>query len=227
MRADEHIGIAMVKELVDTTTVRPVRKLDLNKAAKPLTYVLLKRLADISIALVALAISLPLMVIVSIAIKIESKGPVLYKQTRLGKNGLPFTMVKFRSMYVNAEAEGPRWASDGDDRITKVGSFLRKTRIDEFPQFFQVVTGKMSLVGPRPERPEFYEAFEQYIPGFKQRLFVKPGITGLAQVNGGYLLLPEQKVSYDLEYIEDATLYLDLKIIFSTVKILFSHEGAR
>lgn len=141
---------------------------------------------------------------------------------------MSFEIIKFRSMYDDAENNGAQW-SDGenDERITPFGKFLRLTRMDELPQFAQILTGKMSLVGPRPERECFYEKFETYIHGFSERLKVKPGLTGLAQVSGGYDLRPEEKVVYDIEYIKKRSLWLDLKCILLTVRIIFSHNGAR
>lgn len=168
------------------------------------------------------------MLIIAVIVKLTSPGSVLYKQERLGKDGVSFEIIKFRSMYADAENNGAQ-CSDGenDERITPFGKFLRRTRMDELPQFAQILTGKMSLVGPRPERECFYEKFETYIHGFSERLKVKPGLTGLAQVSGGYDLRPEEKVVYDIEYIKKRSLWLDLKCILLTVRIIFSHNGAR
>ena len=131
-------------------------------------------------------------------------------------------------MKVDAEANGAQWSKgDNDTRITKYGRFMRKTRIDEHPQLFTILFGKMSIVGPRPEREVFYNEFEKYIHGFSERLKVKPGLTGLAQVSGGYDLMPEEKIVYDIEYIKKRSLWLDLKIIFKTVGVIFSHKGAK
>lgn len=216
-----------VTGMVDTTCVRPVRRLRRERINPPHTYLFIKRIFDVSISALGLVALSPLMLLAALAIKGESEGPIFYRQVRLGKNGEPFTMVKLRSMYIDAEQKGPQWASDHDSRVTKVGAILRATRFDEVPQLAQVIAGKMSLVGPRPERPEFYEQFEKYLPGFSQRLAIKPGVTGLAQVNGGYCLTPEEKVLYDLDYIESMSAWLDLKILVKTVRVLFSHEGAR
>jgi lipopolysaccharide/colanic/teichoic acid biosynthesis glycosyltransferase len=163
-----------------------------------------------------------------LAVKCTSKGPALYSQDRLGLNGKKIMMVKFRTMYIDAEKNGAQWSrGDSDPRITKIGRFLRKTRIDELPQLWCILKGDMSLVGPRPEREIFYNEFEKYIHGFSERLKVKPGLTGLAQVNGGYHLRPEEKVVYDVDYIKRRSLALDIKIIFKTFKIVFTHEGAK
>lgn len=180
------------------------------------------------LSLFALIVLLIPMLIIAVIVKLTSPGSALYKQERLGKDGVSFEIIKFRSMYADAENNGAQW-SDGenDERITPFGKFLQRTRMDELPQFAQILTGKMSLVGPRPERECFYEKFETYIHGFSERLKVKPGLTGLAQVSGGYDLRPEEKVVYDIEYIKKRSLWLDLKCILLTVRIIFSHNGAR
>ena len=195
--------------------------------AKPV-YSFFKRFFHIVLSLFALIVLLIPMLIIAVIVKLTSPGSVLYKQERLGKDGVSFEIIKFRSMYADAENNGAQW-SDGenDERITPFGKFLRRTRMDELPQFAQILTGKMSLVGPRPERECFYEKFETYIHGFSERLKVKPGLTGLAQVSGGYDLRPEEKVVYDIEYIKKRSLWLDLKCILLTVRIIFSHNGAR
>ena len=195
--------------------------------AKPV-YSFFKRFFDIVLSLFALIVLLIPMLIIAVIVKLTSPGSVLYKQERLGKDGVSFEIIKFRSMYADAESNGAQW-SDGenDERITPFGKFLRRTRMDELPQFAQILTGKMSLVGPRPERECFYEKFETYIHGFSERLKVKPGLTGLAQVSGGYDLRPEEKVVYDIEYIKKRSLWLDLKCMRLTVRIIFSHNGAR
>ena len=190
-------------------------------------YLFAKRMLDIVASLGAIIVLFVPMLVVGALIWAESPGPALFKQERLGKDGKPFMMYKFRSMRVDAEVEGPQWARKNDDRCTRVGLFLRKSRIDELPQLWNILKGEMSLVGPRPERRHFYDEFETYIPGFRNRLLVQPGLTGLAQVNGGYELLPEEKIVYDMEYIRTRTFWLDMKCIFRTVKIVFSHRGAR
>lgn len=190
-------------------------------------YLFFKRAMDITVALIAGVVLLIPMVIIGILIKLDSNGPVLYRQERLGKNGKPFMLYKFRSMVLDAEADGPQWAKVNDDRCTKIGYFLRQSRLDELPQLINILKGEMSLVGPRPERPYFYEKFEAYIPGFSKRLLVTPGLTGWAQVNGGYNLGPEEKIVYDMEYIRKRSLWMDLKCILLTFGVLFSHDGAR
>lgn len=190
-------------------------------------FLLFKRFMDITASIAGLAVGIPLMIVFGIAIKLESEGPVIYKQVRLGKNKKPFTIYKLRSMYSDAEKDGPRWADKEDSRVTKVGRFIRKTRIDEIPQLFNIIKGDMCLVGPRPERPSFTLKFSKDIPGFANRLKVKPGLTGLAQVNGGYDIKPKQKYKLDMEYIENMGFLLDLKIILKTVYIVCSGDGAR
>lgn len=190
-------------------------------------YAFFKRMFDVLFSALALLVFCLPMLLIALAIKCDSKGPVFFTQDRLGKGGKPFSVYKFRTMVVDAEAAGPQWAAKNDDRCTKVGKFLRKTRLDEMPQFLNILFGHMSIVGPRPERAFFYEQFETYIHGFKNRLAVTPGLTGLAQVNGGYDLTPEEKIVYDMEYIKKQSLLLDLSLIFKTVKLVFTHEGAR
>jgi len=190
-------------------------------------YNLFKRVLDVLLTVIALVICLLPMLAISVAIMLDSRGGIFYKQERLGKDGKPFMLYKFRSMRPDAENAGAQWAEENDVRCTKIGAFLRKSRLDELPQFFNILKGDMSIVGPRPERPYFYGEFEKRIHGFINRTKVIPGLTGLAQVNGGYDLLPEEKIVYDMEYIEKASLLLDIKCIIKTVAILFNHNGAR
>jgi exopolysaccharide biosynthesis polyprenyl glycosylphosphotransferase len=192
-----------------------------------MVYCLVKRLFDIIFSIVTGLILLVPMLMIGLLVKLDSKGPALYKQERLGWKGKPFVMYKFRSMRVDAEENGPQWAEQDDDRCTRFGKFLRKTRLDELPQVLNILSGEMSVVGPRPERAYFYDKFEAYIPNFRDRLQVKPGLTGYAQVNGGYELLPEEKLAYDMEYINKRGLWLDFVCILQTVRLIFTHEGAR
>lgn len=191
------------------------------------TYLFVKRFADIVLSALGLICLFIPMVIIGILVKADSRGPALFSQERLGKNGKPFTIYKFRSMVLDAEADGPRWAAEDDQRCTKLGRLLRKSRLDELPQLYNILIGDMSIVGPRPERECFYIKFEEYIPGFKNRLAVTPGLTGHAQVNGGYDLLPEEKIVYDMEYIANRSLRIDLQCILKTIGVIFQHEGAR
>ncbi|MGQ9778248.1 MAG: sugar transferase [Bacillota bacterium] len=187
----------------------------------------IKRILDIVISLVGLLFYLPVFLLAAVAIKLDSKGPVIYRQKRVGRGNKEFTLYKLRTMRVDAEKDGPKWADPDDDRVTRVGRFLRRTRLDEFPQLVNVLRGEMSLVGPRPERACFIREFTKEDPRFAWRTLVKPGITGWAQVNGGYDLSPTEKLAYDLEYIRDFSLRLDLKILLRTVKVIIRGEGAR
>lgn len=186
-----------------------------------------KRLMDILLCVIGLIFGIPIMLIAGIAIKIDSKGPIMYKQKRMGKNGKVFTMYKLRSMHMDAEKNGAKWADKDDPRVTRVGEFIRKTRIDELPQFFNIIKGDMSIVGPRPERPMFTYKFNEDIPGFINRLQVKPGLTGWAQVNGGYNVTPKKKWEKDMYYIENQSILMDIKILFKTVVVVFTGDGAR
>lgn len=190
-------------------------------------YLFLKRCFDILVSLVAGVLLFVPMLVIAAVIRLDSPGPALFRQERLGKDGVPFIMYKFRSMYVDAEENGPQWADKDDRRCTRVGRFLRNTRLDELPQLLNIFLGEMSFVGPRPERACFYDEFETYIHGFHDRLKVKPGLTGYAQVNGGYDLKPEEKIVYDAEYIQNRSLRMDLECIIKTVKLVITHEGAR
>ena len=188
----------------------------------------LKRVLDISFSLAALVLLSPLLLAIALAVKLSSPGPVLYKQTRMGLNGQTFEILKFRSMPVNAEeATGAVWSKPGENRATRVGAFLRRTSLDELPQFFNVLRGDMSVVGPRPERPTLIEDFRHQIPGYMLRHKTKAGITGWAQVNGwrGNTSL-EKRIEFDLWYISNWSLWLDLKIMALTVTRGFVHENA-
>lgn len=198
-----------------------------NQGTKASLYDGFQRIMDIFLALIGLIIGIPLMIIFGIAIIIETPGRAIYTQERLGKRGKVFKIYKLRSMVSNAEENGAQWALKNDSRVTKVGSFIRKTRIDEIPQLFNVLKGDMSIIGPRPERPVFTEKFNKEIPGFINRLQVKPGITGWAQVNGGYEITPKEKWELDMYYIENRSIKLDLLIIFKTIKVVLTGDGAR
>jgi sugar transferase (PEP-CTERM system associated) len=190
----------------------------------------LKRMLDLVFAAIGLLLAAPLMLLAAIAVKLGSPGPVLYRQQRAGEFGRAFVLNKFRSMRVDAEVSGARFAEENDPRITAVGRFLRKTRIDELPQLWNVLKGEMSMVGPRPERPVFIEQLEQQVPFFKQRLYVKPGITGHAQVRCRYGATTEdhlEKLEYDLYYIKSHSFMFDLSIMLDTVKVVLLRIGAR
>ncbi|MEM7310553.1 MAG: TIGR03013 family XrtA/PEP-CTERM system glycosyltransferase [Planctomycetota bacterium] len=188
-----------------------------------------KRMLDLALALLVFAVTWPFMILTAIAIRLDSPGPVLYRQERSGLNGEPFTLNKFRSMRQDAESgTGPVWASEGDPRITKVGRFIRKTRLDELPQLFNVLGGSMSMIGPRPERPNFVADLSSKIPYFEQRHIVKPGLTGWAQINYPYGNTVEdasQKLQYDLFYIKYQSLLFDLSILFHTIKTVVLRKG--
>jgi len=187
------------------------------------------RLFNLTMALLGLVLALPLAVITAIAIKLDSHGPIFYTQERVGKNGRIFKIIKFRSMRQDAEAGGaPQWAAARDPRITRVGNFIRKTRIDEIPQFVNILRGEMSFVGPRAERPYFVEQLTEKIPFYSQRHLVEPGLTGWAQVNYGYGASVEdalQKLQYDLYYIKNVSLLFDIWIMFKSIKIVLFGYG--
>lgn len=216
-----------VAKLVDTSKVIELEKINMGELPKRYAYRFVKRAFDIISCSIALIICAIPMAVIAYKIKKDSPGPVFYKQERLGLNGKPITIVKFHSMYIDAEERGAQWAQGDDPRVTPIGKKIRANRMDEMPQFWAVVKGDLSLIGPRPERAVFYNEFEKYIHGFSQRMLVRPGITGLAQVNGGYDLLPEEKIVYDLDYVKNRSISMDWRLIWKTISVLFSHEGAR
>jgi sugar transferase (PEP-CTERM system associated) len=190
-----------------------------------------KRMLDLALSLIGFMLASPLMALTALAIRLDSPGPVLYRQERVGENGRLFTVVKFRSMRTDAEqAGGPMWARDKDDRITRVGRFIRLTRLDELPQLWNVVRGDMSFVGPRPERAFFVEQLAREIPFYLQRHAVKPGLTGWAQVKYQYGSSIEdamEKLRYDLYYIKHMSIFFDLTIVLDTVKVILFGKGAK
>ena len=189
-----------------------------------------KRLFDLAAAALGLVLGLPILALAALAIKLDSPGPVLYSQERAGALGRSFRIHKLRSMITDAEIAGATWAAEDDPRVTRVGRILRRTRIDELPQLWNVLAGQMSLVGPRPERPVFIERLEREIPFFRQRLCVKPGITGHAQVRCRYGASVEdarEKLQYDLFYIKTFSLWFDLSILIDTVKVVLLRIGSR
>ena len=189
----------------------------------------IKRAIDLALSLVLALVSAPFMLLTAIAVVLESGFPVFYCQERVGENGRPFTLFKFRSMRQDAETGRPVWATDGDDRVTRVGRFIRKTRLDELPQIWNVLRGDMSFVGPRPERPFFVAELAKEIPFYVQRHAVKPGITGWAQVKYRYGSSIEdamEKLRYDLYYIKHLSIIFDLTIVFDTVKVVLFRKGA-
>jgi sugar transferase (PEP-CTERM system associated) len=190
-----------------------------------------KRLLDVAIGLLLVVVTLPLMVVTAAAIRLESRGPVLYRQERTGLHGKTFTVFKFRSMAIDAEAAGkPQWATTRDPRVTRMGAVMRASRIDELPQLFNVLRGEMSMIGPRPERPIFVDELARVIPHYNHRSYVKPGLTGWAQVNfpyGASVDDAREKLAYDLYYVKNRGLLLDLVILLATVRVILFREGAR
>ncbi|GAB5520037.1 MAG: hypothetical protein RhofKO_22880 [Rhodothermales bacterium] len=210
------------------TDVEGMPVIHLLDEAPPDFRLVVKRATDIAFSLGLLLLISPLLLVIAIAVKLSSPGPVFYKQERMGLNGHTFHMLKFRSMPVTAETgSGPVWAKSGENRATRVGSFLRRTSLDELPQFFNVLKGDMSVVGPRPERPFFIEQFKDDIPRYMLRHKMKAGITGWAQIHGwrGNTSL-EKRIEFDLYYIQNWSLMLDLKIIILTPLKGFVHENA-
>lgn len=221
-----------ISEMQPNTVILPYEPVEeffveeLGELPKRPVYCAFKRILDIIISTCGLIVLLLPMTMIGIAVRCTSKGRALYFQSRLGKNGKEFQIIKFRTMRVSAEEEGAQWyGGEDDERVTRLGHFLRKTYLDELPQLFCILKGDMSLVGPRPEREIFYNEFEKYIHGFDERLKVTPGLTGLAQVSGGYNLRPEEKIVYDVEYMKTRSLWLDFKIMVKTVKVILSGAG--
>jgi exopolysaccharide biosynthesis polyprenyl glycosylphosphotransferase len=190
-------------------------------------YLVIKRCIDLLLALISLPVILPLLPFLAVAIKLESKGPILFSQVRLGQRNKPFTIYKFRTMRTEQNDHAPTGISDS--RITRFGSFMRKTRLDELPQVFNILQGSMSFVGPRPERPELAKDLAVVIPFYKQRHLVKPGITGWDQVSGEYHSPSAEdtykKLQYDLYYVKNLSIFLDLSIFFKTIMTVFSRQG--
>jgi exopolysaccharide biosynthesis polyprenyl glycosylphosphotransferase len=194
----------------------------------PQWYTALKRIIDVASALVLLVVLSPILLLAAIAVLVSMGRPVLFGQDRLGKDMKPFRVHKFRTMVRDAEAEsGPVLAGEADPRITPVGGFLRRYRIDELPQLVNILMGEMSFVGPRPEREFFIKDFVRDIPGYRERFRIKPGATGLAQVSGGYATTPERKLKYDLIYMYHQNLLMDVRIVADTVRVVLTGRGSR
>lgn len=193
-------------------------------------FVALKRAGDAALVVLASPLWVPVLLISWLAVRLLDGGPAVFTQERVGLNGVPFTMYKLRTMRLDAESDGPAFACEADSRVTRIGSFLRRTRLDELPQLLNVLRGDMSIIGPRPEQAVFVRQFERSIPGYGYRHGVRPGITGLAQVNQGYVADEDgtvTKVRYDLEYISRACFLLDLRIALRTFLVLVTGWGAR
>jgi exopolysaccharide biosynthesis polyprenyl glycosylphosphotransferase len=189
-----------------------------------------KRVLDLAVAATGLLLGAPVMLLVALAVRLDSPGPVFFRQDRVGRGGREFTLWKFRSMRTDAEAGGAQWAVKADPRVTRVGRFIRKTRLDELPQLWNVLVGDMSLVGPRPERRLFVEQLKEQIPLYEQRLVVRPGLTGWAQIKAPYASSFEEsleKLKFDLYYIKNLSLFLDISILLSTARTVLLGRGAR
>lgn len=219
----------LVSGLNKTNQIFGMPLIEISPQPMPLWEKAVKRLLDLVVSLVVLILTLPFLAAIALIIKLDSKGPIIYKQLRVGRNRKPFTMYKFRTMHLDAESEtGPTWAKENDPRVTKVGYWLRKMRLDEIPQLLNVLKGVMSLVGPRPERPHFVDQFKVQIPLYTRRLRVRPGITGWAQVKWKYdssLDDVKEKTKYDLFYVENISLKMDLKILIITIITIFKGKG--
>lgn len=210
------------------STVSDIPLMQLTRPAAPGWYVSTKRLIDVVASLLVLLILSPLLIVVTLLIIATMGWPVLFRQERVGRLGETFDVLKFRTMVNDAEAlSGPVLAEADDPRITPLGRFMRRSRIDELPQLINILVGDMSFVGPRPERPFFVEQFVKEIPGYRERFKVKPGVTGLAQVSGGYATTPERKLKFDLIYMYHQNFLMDLQILVETVRVVLTGRGAR
>jgi len=216
-----------ITEKIPVTSISKVWFFENLKEGEKRIYDKFKRIFDVIVASTILLFTLPLWLLIALAIKIEDRGPVFYIQERVGKNKKIFKLIKFRSMVTEAEKEGPKWAEIEDQRVTKVGKFLRRFHLDEIPQMINVIRGDISLVGPRPERPEFVEKLEKEIPYYNLRHIIKPGFTGWAQIKFRYarsVMDSLEKFQYDLFYIKNRSLLLDLKILLKTAQLIFKKE---
>lgn len=236
LETKKDVGLKIVPDLYEilsgqakTSQIYGMPLIDIMPELMPEWEKKLKRLLDIFFSIMILVITLPLTILTSIAIKLDSSGPLLFKQERSGMNGEPFKILKFRSMVKDAEKlSGPVWSTKNDPRVTRIGKILRRVRLDEIPQMFNVLKGEMSMVGPRPERPFFVEKLAKEIPYYKRRLKVRPGITGWAQVKHKYDETIEDvkvKLRYDLFYIENMSLRMDFKIILRTIFVVLFGKG--
>ena len=214
---------------IPVTTIEQIWFLENLAESDKKIYEKTKRVFDIIFSILLLILSLPFFPLIALLIKIDSKGPLFFTQIRTGKEGNQFKAIKFRTMIKDAEVSGPQWAAKNDSRITNVGKFLRKTRIDEIPQLINIIKGEMSIIGPRPERPEFIEQLQIEIPFYKERLLIRPGLTGWAQVvgpaYGGSKEESLEKLQYDLYYIKNRSVALDLSILLKTIRTVLSKKG--
>jgi len=231
IRVDD--GMTFTEELAGKLSLENLRPSSLifsDGFKRSIIFKRIKRGLDVLLSIVGLAVAIPINVLVSVAIKIDSSGPILYKQERVGKDGKIFRLLKFRSMREGAEPNGPVWADVSDDRTTRVGKVIRKLRLDEIPQIVNVLKGEMSFVGPRPERPFFVEQLRKELPYYFQRHTVKPGITGWAQIKYPYGASKEdalEKLKYDYYYIKHMSLLFDLMVMMETIKTVLLGRGAR
>src|SRR5215216_6642548 len=215
---------------ISTDLLRPSLLIFSNGSRRLRAYKRLRRIADVALAGVGFVLSLPILILTAVAIKLDSRGPVLYRQERVGIHKEIFSIIKLRSMRVDAEKDGPVWAGKADPRVTRVGRIIRKLRVDELPQFVNVIRGDMSFIGPRPERPVFVDQLEREISFYSQRHLVKPGLTGWAQIRYPYGASVEdaiEKLQYDLYYIKNQSPVLDAIIVFETIRMVLFGRGAR
>lgn len=226
-KESQSIGI-VCKEMAEKSWVMKYEEKLRNYEPVNDSYLVMKRFFDVVFGIVLLVPAIPISLLFGILVKIETPGKMFYRQERVGLMGKPIYITKIRSMYDGAEKKsGAIWAKKNDSRVTKVGHFIRKTRIDELPQIINVLKGDMSFIGPRPERPMFVERFSQEVPGFESRLRVRPGLSGLAQVRSGYEATPEEKLRDDLEYIDSIGLKTDISIVAHTLGVVVTGEGSR
>jgi exopolysaccharide biosynthesis polyprenyl glycosylphosphotransferase len=230
---DERVHVKVLPTLYEavigglpTETIQDIPLLRLNGRKPSAAYLASKRVLDVVVSLGILAITAPAVALAALAVKLTSPGPAFFRQRRVGLGGREFTIYKLRTMILDAESHtGPVLATEDDERVTPVGRFLRRTRLDEIPQLFNVLRGEMAVVGPRPERPEFVKIYLREVAGYRKRLEVKPGVTGLAQVYGGYLTSVYDKLKYDWMYVYKRSLLLDLKILWLTVGVVLARSG--
>ena len=229
-----NIPVYNIRQIEESLTgrvkIRHLYENDLGSLLPPPAYMLIKRIMDIALIIISLPLTLPLMCLTALAVVLESRGGALFTQNRIGQGGREFTIYKFRSMAKNSEAHGAQLAQIGDARVTRVGKFIRKTRLDELPQFWNILRGDMSLIGPRPEQRVFVEQFNDSIPFYNYRHIVKPGLSGWAQVTQGYAGNEDEtqiKLEHDFYYIKHFSLSLDILIIFKTIKTILTGFGAR
>jgi lipopolysaccharide/colanic/teichoic acid biosynthesis glycosyltransferase len=225
---EQNSFVPTLLSFTDLILLRGQEVTERNKEQIDETTKLIKRIFDIVFSLTVLIAGLPVYLLLMAITKLTSEGPVFYTQERMGENGKPFSIIKFRSMRVDAEKFGPQTTTDNDPRITKWGNFMRKTHLDELPQFFNVLKGDMSIVGPRPEREHFIEQIEAKAPVYRKLKAIKPGITSIGQIYYGYAETVEEMVErleYDLEYIDDVNIFTDICIIYETVVEMIQRKG--